>query len=108
MSWKSLVKYFTSQEMVEPATEREKVGLRRIRQNRIWMWTLILLWLPANYLFHILTRSQKASWFFGVSWMAVIATAGLRVMLSRCPRCGDFFHWKSFINTWARRCLHCG
>lgn len=55
------------------------------------------------------TESSAAAAVFVVAWFLLLATAWLRLLLWRCPRCGRaFFFAKGYRNPFARRCMHCG
>jgi hypothetical protein len=44
-----------------------------------------------------------------VCWLATIVITGFYRSLFRCPRCGKEFFWGSwFVNSFARKCMHCG
>jgi len=43
------------------------------------------------------------------TWMFGFAAAGLRLQMFRCPRCRRrFFATWWYVNTFARKCVHCG
>jgi hypothetical protein len=65
-----------------------------------------------GYLPAMAALSLLGEWIF--PWaayvrMGLFAGAGIYVWVSRCPRCGERFHFRAgFSNPWARKCLHCG
>src|SRR3954451_20389761 len=45
----------------------------------------------------------------GMLWMVAFAVTGFRVQRFHCPECDKpFFVGRWHVNTWARRCAHCG
>jgi hypothetical protein len=82
-------------------------GLRDIRFRRRWLWLVFLGYLPV-----MATLSLLGEWMFpwaAYVWMGLFMGAVMYVWASRCPRCGERFHFRwAFSNPWARKCLHCG
>jgi hypothetical protein len=77
-------------------------------------WTLIpavalVLWIGRA--FHLGDLGDSSALAVGVAYMAAWAIALIRLGLSHCPRCGQFFFVKRHLgarNPWSRRCLNCG
>jgi hypothetical protein len=93
--------------------ERYAEALGDIRHRRRLGWILFLGYIPAVAVLGPLVRSiahpSNPDLIVAISWMALLAVAGLRVDWAPCPRCGKRFHATAFWhNPWARRCLHCG
>ena len=82
-------------------------GLRDIRFRRRSFWLVFLGYLPV-----MAALSLLGEWVFpwaAYVWMGLFMGAGMYVWISRCPRCGERFHFRrGFSNLWAQKCLHCG
>jgi hypothetical protein len=66
---------------------------------------VIAILLPRTMRFHDpLVGALMAAWF--VAWMFAM----VRLLLVRCPRCGEYFSQGRLLNTgfWAGKCVHCG
>jgi hypothetical protein len=85
-----------------------RAGLEEIRGRRRVLWVVFWTYVPVMVLLYQLLGSWVFPWV-AFAWMALLGVAGIRVTLSRCPRCGEGFHWGvGRHNSWTRKCLHCG
>ena len=87
-----------------------QVGLRRIHRLRIWMWGVLLSFLPLALLAFPL---QLPSWMLtaiGVLWFVSFAALAFAHSFSRCPACRRFFNVRAdwHHNVFTRKCLNCG
>ncbi len=83
--------------------------LSKVKRRRRFLWILTLGYLPGVALCYSLSWCRPAAFNLGASWMALIFLASVFVTFSRCPNCGDFFHWAYlWCNPLARSCRHCG
>lgn len=84
-----------------------RAGLHDIRLRRRWFWLFFWAYLPAMAIIAML-----GDWVFpwaAFAWMGFFLGASMYVWVSRCPRCGERFHYRrGFSNPWTRKCLHCG
>jgi uncharacterized protein (DUF983 family) len=82
-------------------------GLARIRRRRRIVWLVFWTYIPAMVLMSLL-----GEWVFpwaAFAWMALLGVTSVQVSLSRCPRCGERYHWGStWYSSWTRKCMHCG
>lgn len=96
--------------MGEPAGETPSQfgpGLRKIRKRRWFLWSLLLVYVPAIWLSLTLTHSDRITQMvFGV-WLVFLIVAVFLVSTARCPRCGNYFHVHGMTALYLRRCLHC-
>lgn len=84
-----------------------RLGLRKIRKRRWFLWAVILVYVPAIWLSLTLTHSdRKTAVVFGV-WCIVLTIAVFFVTTARCPRCGNYFHVYGITPLYLRRCVHC-
>lgn len=82
-------------------------GLEEIRRMRRMAWIVFFLFVPVIMLADLLPGDIVAPLVMGV-WIILFCFSGFRVWLSRCPRCGERFHVKTWWhNIFARNCLHC-
>ena len=82
-------------------------GLRILRKRRWFLWSLIIIYVPAVWTSLVLTRSDRATAVvFGV-WLVFLIVAVFFVTTSKCPRCGNLFHMHGFTPLYLRKCLHC-
>jgi len=79
-----------------------------IRKRRLFLWGVILIYLPAMWAVLQWTGSYNKTAVAFIIWvllLTVIATVGA---LARCPGCGNYFHMNGMTLLYLRRCLHCG
>ena len=82
-------------------------GLRIIRKRRLFLWALIIVYVPAVWMSLTLTRSDRATAVvFGI-WLVFLIIAVFFVTSSACPRCGNLFHMHGITPLYLRKCLHC-
>jgi hypothetical protein len=85
-----------------------RAGLEEIRRRRRLLWIVFWTYVPVMVLLFKLLGGWVFPWA-AFAWMGLLGVTGIRVSLSRCPRCGERFHWSlAWHNAWARKCLHCG
>lgn len=82
-------------------------GLNKIRKRRLFLWLVILAYLPSMML--ALESSDYRSWVTIVfsSWIVLLIIAVAFACVVRCPRCGECFHTHGPTFLPFRRCLHC-
>jgi hypothetical protein len=90
---------------------------RDLRKRRLIAWGFFFSYIPYMFLFGaigsrlaaIIGFKEDLIWlplFF--IWGSAFAIVNFRLALFRCPRCDARFFWTWYLNTFARRCLHCG
>jgi|SRR5579859_803838 len=93
-------------------TTEEREGLRLIRRRRFWLWFFVLTGLPAIWMAKRITHAGIGALAATIIWVAAILWCTSRVALSRCPRCGGYFHSKTGSalapHISARGCVRCG
>jgi len=83
-------------------------GLRKVRKRRWFLWSLILIYLPAIWVSLQVTQSDAKTFIvFGI-WFILVCIAGSLAALVKCPRCGNYFHMNGVMPLYLRKCLHCG
>ena len=82
-------------------------GLQVVRKRRWFLWSVILIYVPAVWTSLALTASDRATAVvFGV-WLVALIIAVFFVTTATCPRCGNLFHMHGFTPLYLRKCLHC-
>jgi hypothetical protein len=99
---------------------KQQRGLDAIRARRLWVALWFVAFGPVAILFaRTIARSERDFLLFFVGWCGVWIALIARMVSSRCPRCGNRFHfgrWSRAPNNplfayqrpWTRRCLRCG
>ena len=83
-------------------------GVDEIKGRRRFFWVVLAL-CPAVILLSGLFRSARVGWVAGLAWATLYMCAALRVVMVKCPRCGEHFSCKWYYgNPWTTKCLHCG
>jgi hypothetical protein len=90
--------------------KEEAAGLARIRRLRRTMWIVWLSGVPVMAVAGLL----DLSWLIGpiaVVWMGAYIVTSFRVVISRCPRCGQHYHFAWPFGGGGillQRCRNCG
>jgi len=94
--------------------------LDAIRVRRLWVALWFVAFVPVALAFvRIVAPSDREVLLFVVGWCGVWIVLVARMMSSRCPRCGNLFHfgrwWRApnnplfaYQRPWTPRCLRCG
>ena len=82
-------------------------GLRRIRKRRLFVWGIIIVYLPAMWTTLRLTESFKAAATVFLVWLFLLCVVVTMAAVARCPRCGNYFHMHGMTLLLLRKCLHC-
>jgi len=88
-----------------PATYMHVMKKARLRR-KLFFGTL-LIYIPALVLTHHISPTNRAmGTLFGI-WLVMLVIATFLAAVSRCPRCGNYFHVHGMTLLILRRCLHC-
>jgi len=90
------------------ATEKSvQAGLEAIRLRRRWAWLLLLAAFPGVAL---ATLTGRLFPVLAAVWIGAVVVAAWRSSRSRCPRCGEDFHFHFGVvgQFFTRRCVRCG
>ncbi len=82
-------------------------GLVLVRRRRWWLWSVILVYLPAMWVALRVNPTYSAIGTIFVIWLVLLIIAVIRAALARCPRCGNYFHMHGPTFLLLRHCLHC-
>ena len=81
--------------------------LKKTRARRKFFFGTVLIYIPAILITYKLSPTNETMGaVFGVWFVTLIITTFL-VALSRCPRCGNYFHMNGMSLLLLRKCLHC-
>jgi hypothetical protein len=81
--------------------------LKKTRRRRKYFFATLLVYLPALLITNKISPTNKAmGTVFGIWVVALIITTFLAA-LSKCPRCGNYFHMHGMTLLILRKCLHC-
>lgn len=82
-------------------------ALNLIRRRRKYFFATIAAYLPAMWAINKLSPTYRS---FGIGigvWVVVLFTTALMSAVTRCPRCGNYFHVHGMTLLYLRKCLHC-
>jgi hypothetical protein len=82
-------------------------ALGKIRKRRLFLWCVILVYMPAMWTTLRLTGSYKATGTVFVVWIILLCIFATVAACARCPRCGNYFHMHGMTLLYLRKCLHC-
>jgi hypothetical protein len=81
--------------------------LKKTRRRRKYFFGTVLLYIPALLITYNISPTNRAmGTVFGI-WVAILIIVTFLVALSKCPRCGNYFHLHGMTLLILRKCLHC-
>ena len=83
-------------------------ALKKVRKRRLYLWVVIIIYLPVMWTTLQLTQSYNKSAVAFVIWVILLCIAATVAALARCPGCGNYFHMHGMTLLFLRKCLHCG
>ncbi len=81
--------------------------LRQTRRRRKVFFATVLTYIPALYVVHSISPTTRAMGTFFAIWLVFLILATILVTVSKCPRCGNYFHVHGPTLLILRKCLHC-
>jgi len=84
-----------------------KSALKKIRQRRWYLWSIILLYLPIMSIAMKTLPSFTAVMYVFSFWFIIMFALALFAAVARCPNCGNYFHLHGMTLLYLRKCLHC-
>jgi hypothetical protein len=82
--------------------------MKRIRKRRLFLWLVILVYLPAMWTTLQLTQSYNKTALAFIVWVILLTVIACYAAVARCPGCGNYFHMHGATLLFLRKCLHCG
>ena len=81
--------------------------LKKTRSRRKIFFGTLLIYLPALVVTYKISPTNRAmGTVFGI-WVIFLIISTFLVALSKCPRCGNYFHMHGMSLLVLRKCLHC-
>jgi hypothetical protein len=81
--------------------------LKRTRRRRLYFFATVLMYIPALWIIYQISPTNRAmGTLFGI-WVVVLVIVTFLAAVSRCPRCGNYFHVHGLTLLILRKCLHC-
>jgi hypothetical protein len=81
--------------------------LNKTRRCRKYFFGTVLVYIPALLVTYQISPTNRAmGTVFGI-WVILLILSTFIVALSRCPRCGNYFHMHGMTLLILRKCLHC-
>jgi hypothetical protein len=82
-------------------------ALGLIRRRRKYFFGTVLLYMPAMWVVHTISPTYRAMGSAIGVWVVILFITALMSAVTRCPRCGNYFHMHGMTLLYLRRCLHC-
>jgi hypothetical protein len=83
-------------------------ALKKVRKRRLYLWVVIIIYLPVMWTTLQLTQSYNKTTVAFVVWVLLLCIVATIAALARCPGCGNYFHMHGMTLLFLRKCLHCG
>lgn len=77
------------------------------KKRRAFFFGTILLYIPVLLIAHAISPTQTTMGTVFALWVVILIFATVLVALSKCPRCGNYFHLHGVTLLVLRKCLHC-
>jgi hypothetical protein len=90
---------------VDPAAYEDV--LKKTRRRRKYFFGIVLLYIPALLITHMISPTNRAMGTVFAVWVVFLILFTVLVALSKCPRCGNYFHMHGLTLLVLRKCLHC-
>ncbi|HEY3308009.1 MAG TPA: hypothetical protein VGJ93_06110 [Desulfuromonadaceae bacterium] len=95
--------------MDDSKTPDETFGpaLSLIRRRRRYFFATILLYMPAILTVQKISPKYRSIGIAIGIWIVILFVTALRSAVTKCPRCGNYFHMHGMTLLYLRKCLHC-
>ena len=81
--------------------------MKQTRRRRKYFFSTVLVYIPAIWVTYSISPTNRAMGTLFVLWFVVLIIVTFLVALSKCPRCGNYFHLHGMTLLVLRKCLHC-
>lgn len=81
--------------------------MKKTRARRKLFFGTVLIYVPAIFITYKIIPTNRAMGIVFVIWVVLLVIATFLVALSKCPRCGNYFHMNGMTLLFLRKCLHC-
>jgi len=92
---------------VIPPEENYGPALSLVRRRRWYFFGTIIVYMPAMWAVQKISPTYSSMGIAIGIWIAVLFVTTLLSAITRCPRCGNYFHLHGMTLLYLRRCLHC-
>ena len=96
------------QVIFSPDQPEYRAAMKRIRRRRLFLWMVIIVYLPAMWATLQLTQSYHKTAIAFIIWVVLLTVIATVAAMARCPGCGNYFHMHGATLLFLRKCLHCG
>lgn len=81
--------------------------MKKTRARRKYFFGTVLIYAPAIlFAYKISPTNRVMGAVFGI-WFVLLVITTFLVAMSKCPRCGNYFHMNGMTLLLLRKCLHC-
>jgi hypothetical protein len=81
--------------------------MKQTRRRRKYFFGTVMAYIPAILITYEISPTNRAMGTLFVLWLVVLIIVTFLVALSKCPRCGNYFHLHGMTLLVLRKCLHC-
>ena len=81
--------------------------LKETRRHRKYFFATVLLYIPALLITYQISPTNRAMGTVFSIWVVMLIITTFLAALSKCPRCGNYFHMHGMALLILRKCLHC-
>jgi uncharacterized membrane protein HdeD (DUF308 family) len=81
--------------------------MKQTRRRRKYFFSTVLIYIPALLITYEISATNRAMGTLFAIWVVVLIIVTFLVALSKCPRCGNYFHLHGMTLLILRKCLHC-
>ena len=95
------------EDTVAPDQQKFRKALRLLRRRRKYLFGTILVYIPALLVTQRISPTDRSMGIVFAVWVTALFFFSLLSAVTRCPRCGNYFHVNGMMLLYLRRCLHC-
>jgi len=81
--------------------------LKKTRRRRKYFFATVLIYIPALVVTYQISPTNRAMGTVFCIWVTMLIIFTFLAALSKCPRCGNYFHVNGMTLLFLRKCLHC-
>lgn len=81
--------------------------MKNTRRRRKYFFGTVLMYIPALLITYRISPTNSAMGSVFAVWVVMLIVASFMVAVSKCPRCGNYFHMHGITLLVLRKCLHC-
>ena len=81
--------------------------MKKTRRRRKYFFGTVLIYIPAIVVTYNISPTNRAMGTVFVIWVVMLIISTFMAALSKCPRCGNYFHMHGMALLILRKCLHC-